>query len=691
MKKNYFLTLLFTFSITAFTFSQGSESFANSNANSSYADNSFVGNNSITWTYVASRDANSDGNGSGITLPALMLRRSSSDSKITSSTISGGIGDFSVKLYKGFTGGGDRQVELFINGVSKGTSTPFDDFNEHVFTVSGINVTGDIVIEIKNTTAKQVIIDDITWTAPSTDPSLSITTPTDNQVFPATTSDVTVNFNISNFVLAGEVGDTEVTDGTGDGYILGSLVKDGVADGTKNIFSNTVLIENVDPGSTYVITAELVDNTGASLSPKVEASVTFSVAFPCDLELTSISTTCDALTSGTDTYNGSIAFTGGNTGVTYTITAPVGVTVGGDDPNSLASGTITFTGMSEGIDTDISIVGGAGSTCDFDRTLNSPTCVAFPVVETFNYTVGENLGDMPLWTNSNSGDEILITAPTIANPFGPGQFVDPTGNMISFSSSGQDPYIEFNQQNTGTIYASFIFTATEVASLTNSNGGYFAVLTQASGSYKPKLWLRQDIGDNTKYNVGVSASSSGATYHTLMHTPGEEIFVVMGYDFTTNEVKVWIDPDPATFGGGTVPTETLKVIASGNDIPTDLGRLLIRQDSSTETPAINFDELRISTSWADVTPDGNTASIGENTIDGFTAYPNPVNNGRLTVKTSNSNKKEVSIYSILGKRVFTHQFTGNNKQIDVSQINSGVYIMKVIEGDKIATKKLVIK
>ena len=91
------------------------------------------------------------------------------------------------------------------------------------------------------------------------------------------------------------------------------------------------------------------------------------------------------------------------------------------------------------------------------------------------------------------------------------------------------------------------------------------------------------------------------------------------------------------------------------------------------------------------TYENNTASVGENTIDGFTAYPNPVNYGRLTVKTSNSNKKEVSIYSILGKRVFTQQFTGNNKQIDVSQINSGVYIMKVIEGDKIATKKLVIK
>ena len=183
MKKNYFITLILTLCFSVFSFGQGTETFTGATFPTSYSDDSFAGAGGITWTFVQSRDANGDANGSGINLPALMLRRSSSDSKVTSSTISGGIGDFSVKLYKGFTGGGDRQVELFINGVSKGTSTAFDDFNEHVFSVSGINVTGDIVIEIRNITSKQIIIDDITWTAPSSDPSLSITAPSNNTVF----------------------------------------------------------------------------------------------------------------------------------------------------------------------------------------------------------------------------------------------------------------------------------------------------------------------------------------------------------------------------------------------------------------------------------------------------------------------------------------------------------------------------
>ena len=168
MKKNYIFTLLLVFYFSNLSFGQGSEVFTNSTATNSYADGSFVGEGDITWTFVKSRQASGNFNDTDITsmdLPALMLRRASDDSKITSNTISGGLADFSVKMYKGFTGDGNRQVELFVNGESKGTSEVFDDYTEHVFAVTGVNIAGDVVIELKNTTEKQVIIDEITWTA----------------------------------------------------------------------------------------------------------------------------------------------------------------------------------------------------------------------------------------------------------------------------------------------------------------------------------------------------------------------------------------------------------------------------------------------------------------------------------------------------------------------------------------------
>lgn len=143
----------------------GSESFDNSNAptGGSYSDGSFAGDNGVTWSYIESRDEDGDANGSGIDGGALMLRRSSSDSRVTSSAVPNGIEDFSVKLYKGFSGGGDRQVELFVNGISQGTSTPFNDFNEHIFSVTGINIAGNVIVELRNITGNQIIVDDIEW------------------------------------------------------------------------------------------------------------------------------------------------------------------------------------------------------------------------------------------------------------------------------------------------------------------------------------------------------------------------------------------------------------------------------------------------------------------------------------------------------------------------------------------------
>jgi len=150
--------------IIAFVGPCASETFANSNAGTGYSSSSFVGDNGVTWTYVASRDENGDANGSGISGNALMLRDLANSSKVTSSSVAGGIGDFSVLLYKGFTGGGSRQVELFVNGVSKGVSASFDDFLPHTFSVSGINITGNVIVELRNITTKQTIVDDIQWT-----------------------------------------------------------------------------------------------------------------------------------------------------------------------------------------------------------------------------------------------------------------------------------------------------------------------------------------------------------------------------------------------------------------------------------------------------------------------------------------------------------------------------------------------
>jgi len=689
MKKNYFFTLLLTLCLSGLSFGQGSETFTGATLPTSYADDSFTGSSGITWTYVASRDANGDNNSSGISLPALMLRRASSGSKVTSSTISGGVGDFSVKLYKGFTGGGNREVELFINGVSKGTSTPFDDFDEHVFTVSGLNISGDVIIELVNTTAKQIIVDDITWTAPSANPVLSINSPSDGAVLDATTS-VDVTVSTSNFVV-GELNGSGV-----DGHIHWTLQENSDAAVTQPMkYDTNDESITVAPGNSYTIYMEFVDNTHTAITPAVNETITFSVAYSCDLVLGDMATTCDALTSGVDSYSGSIAFTGGDTGVTYVITAPAGVTVAGDSPDTTTAGTITFSGMTEGTDAAITIVGDTGSSCDLSRTLNSPVCKSFPIYESFDYTVGTDLIASADWqdaSTSGTPNDIQVVAGTMMNPFSAGEFPDPVGAMVNLVGGGSDPYIAFNATSTGTIYTSFLFSPTDISTMTDTtDGGYFVALAESGGSFRARLYIRQTAADNTMYEIGISDASSATDANfdtTLSYTPGEETFIVLSFEFATNEIRVWANPDPATFEG-TPGTQNLLHVSGSTT--ADLGRFILRQDSTGETPSINFDELRIGTSWADVTPKDATASVGNISIEGFATYPNPVSNNTFTITTSSNSKKEFAIFNVLGKKMLSSSFSGVKSEVDVSTISSGIYILKVTEDGKTATKKLVIR
>jgi len=102
MKKITLLFALFSFTLS---FGQGNESFTNQNApGGSYANGSFGGDSGITWTYVKSRGASASNTQGLENPPGLMLQKSSVNSKVTSSTISGGIGNFQLRSIKALPG-----------------------------------------------------------------------------------------------------------------------------------------------------------------------------------------------------------------------------------------------------------------------------------------------------------------------------------------------------------------------------------------------------------------------------------------------------------------------------------------------------------------------------------------------------------------------------------------------------------
>ncbi len=76
-------------------------------------------------------------------------------------------------------------------------------------------------------------------------------------------------------------------------------------------------------------------------------------------------------------------------------------------------------------------------------------------------------------------------------------------------------------------------------------------------------------------------------------------------------------------------------------------------------------------------------------IDGLSIYPNPVTGGKVYISTTKNQDKVIEIYNVLGKPV--HKARMRGRELDVSLLTPGIYILKIQEGKSKATRKLVVK
>jgi len=76
-------------------------------------------------------------------------------------------------------------------------------------------------------------------------------------------------------------------------------------------------------------------------------------------------------------------------------------------------------------------------------------------------------------------------------------------------------------------------------------------------------------------------------------------------------------------------------------------------------------------------------------IEGLNLYPNPVTNGKVNISTKKDANKEIIIFDLLGKKVL--QTLISSKELNVSSLNPGVYIIKINEENATATRKLIVR
>jgi len=403
----------------------------------------------------------------------------------------------------------------------------------------------------------------------------------------------------------------------------------------------------------------------------------------CPLSITGTDALCDDFTAGVDTYTVTVDFTGGGAGAgTYTITPSSGsVDLSLGDPDVDASGTITIAGIDEGTDFSLTIQDGA--LCDLMTDVTSPVCepsLDLPLYDGFDYTIGEDLGLQPNWNNySGTDNPILVASGSLSYP----DLLASTGNSITMEGGFVDSEIVFTPVTSGAVYASFILNVTDMANIMDlTDGGYVAILV--GNGFNARLWIRPNTDPvGTTYDIALTNASSGSGF-VGNYSIGDSVFIVMSYDIDSGAINGWVNPAGTDFGGS-APAALLTDTDATPD--TLIDRFALRQDSTNETPAMTIDELRIGTSWADVTP--TTLSVDEFNANVFNIFPNPTSNGIVNITTANSDAMSVSVFDILGKQVINE--TVSNNTLNVSTLNSGVYIIKIVQNGNTSTKKLVIK
>lgn len=409
------------------------------------------------------------------------------------------------------------------------------------------------------------------------------------------------------------------------------------------------------PANTLIYTGIVTFNSSAYFVSARDANDIEIVTNGCDLIIGEITSTCDSETSGQDATTISIAYTGGATGITYTLDVSSGI-IEGDDPSTVVEGTIIITGVSEASTVSFTIT---SDNCDFSQEITTLSCEPAPEVATLadlrTLEVGSEatlLGEAVLtfqrdtrnqkWIEDSTG-AILIDdgAGVITTTYEIGDGITGiTGTITEFNGllqfvPSQDPGAASSTENT--------IEAQEVT---------ITELTENGEDYESEfIQIIEVTVETTDTNW-----SSG-----------------QNYDITNegNTFTLRTNFSDADYIGTAIPTEE-------TDISGIIGQFDTTDDQVNEGYQLQPRFL------ADFEA---SLSVQDNNILSVSMYPNPATS-TINITTATSGEKKVTIYEISGKKVID---TITTQAVDVSALEAGVYLVQITEANQSITSRLIIE
>ncbi|MFY7711676.1 T9SS type A sorting domain-containing protein [Tenacibaculum sp. MEBiC07804] len=368
-----------------------------------------------------------------------------------------------------------------------------------------------------------------------------------------------------------------------------------------------------------------------------------------------------------------------------------------------------------------------------DNTTFSPETTSVDValsVNNFNVAAG-GAGDgfIKYTVNSGTPTDKFDTTDIALTSLTPGAYAV-TAELVDNSGASLNPAVSATVNFT---IASYTQVANLAAVRAGTEGDYFEVTGEVILSYNTGNSRNQRYIQDA--SAGILIDDSAGTI-TTTYNIYDGITGLKGQLTSFNDVSQFVpaeDPGTASSTGNTITPEVVtladfeaswdnyesELITIQNVVFTDGGATFaagqnyeITSGGTTSTFRTNFSSAdyigtTIPSTGVDMTVLGGefrgdpqvtaielaglVLGLKDNNIEGFSVYPNPVEGKTFKITTSSFTTKSVQIFNVLGKKVYTTEVNGLNNDISVPSLNAGIYILKVVEEGKTASKKLLIK
>lgn len=258
---------------------------------------------------------------------------------------------------------------------------------------------------------------------------------------------------------------------------------------------------------------------------------------------------------------------------------------------------------------------------------------------------------------------------------------------------GDDPDLDFESENVGISVWINPSVLNDVHYIVNKGDQYVQPKTT---NYS----LRISKSNNLEFLIRDQANQAQKVASSFTISINAWQFIAVYYDFDNKIVYFWNDPDTDP-----IDSITFEVRPISNNAPLVIGSWYKSQPPNSSVKDFEgwIDEVRISGRKEDIFPNQqlDIASEKESLAElRFSLYPNPIsksnssNSIKINFYVNENSEFLLKVYSILGREIYSKSFksidTNSQFNLPVKNLNSGIYLVSLINSNRTQTKKLLI-